>query len=646
MEPLPLPTTSSRRRDRVTYIHDEDVGNYSYGYGHPMKPHRMRMTHNLVSNYGLHRYMHLVRPRRATREQMTAFHTDEYVDFLQRVTPETVAELTGDGTRFLIGEDCPAFGGLFEFCSISAGGSLSAAHAINDGTADVAINWAGGLHHAKKREASGFCYVNDIVLAILELLRTHLRVLYIDIDIHHGDGVEEAFYTTDRVMTVSFHKFGDFFPGTGDVRDIGIKKGKGYAVNVPLKDGVGDVEFGGIFRPVLQHIMDWYRPGAVVLQCGADSLAGDKLGCFNLSMRGHAECVRFMQSFGVPLICLGGGGYTVRNVARTWTYETGLMLGKELPEDLPFNEYIQYFGPEYKLDVPPTSMDNQNTREYLEGLVKKIVENLRCLNPAPSVGMHETPAHSINPADMDLEDDDESDLDQRITQRLRDAHVERFGDELSGDEGSSSDEGGRGSEMGAEGHDVAGQVPFRAGYASKARSIASTPNGSRRGSTMKRGNSNASLLGAGTHDLAARFGNPTYALEAAANGRRSSVQFSGLLGGPARDDVLGMGFGTQSRSGRKSGKRNFFSSRAKVEPKSSGGKASGSLAQDENGRHEQGVQMIQGKSSSGVSRRKPAMPVLGIGRSAAVAVDNDASEVADTPLASPLPLHGATSIAA
>ncbi len=97
---------------------------------------------------------------------------------------------------------------------------------LNHGLVDVAINWAGGLHHAKKSEASGFCYVNDIVLAILELLKYHARVLYIDIDIHHGDGVEEAFYTTDRVMTVSFHKFGDFFPGTGKLDDIGADKGK------------------------------------------------------------------------------------------------------------------------------------------------------------------------------------------------------------------------------------------------------------------------------------------------------------------------------------------------------------------------------------------------------------------------------------
>lgn len=144
------------------------------------------------------------------------------------------------------------FDGVYEFCQTSAGGSIAAAIKLNHGISDVAINWAGGLHHAKKQEASGFCYINDIVLAILELLkyskihaymtyspgkftwrnnihlqcvalvydicRYHKRVLYVDIDVHHGDGVEEAFYSTDRVMTVSFHKYGEYFPGTGDIK--------------------------------------------------------------------------------------------------------------------------------------------------------------------------------------------------------------------------------------------------------------------------------------------------------------------------------------------------------------------------------------------------------------------------------------------
>ena len=258
-------------------------------------------------------------------------------------------------------------------------------------------------------------------------------MLYIDIDVHHGDGVEEAFYLTDRVMSCSFHKYGDFFPGTGNINDIGMKKGRGYAVNVPLRDGIEAESFGAIFRPVIQHIMDWFRPGAVVLQCGADSLAGDKLGCFNLSMRGHANCVEFVRSFGVPMMCVGGGGYTVRNVARTWTYETGLLLGEKLDENLPYNEYMQYFGPEYKLDVPETGMDNLNTPAYLDSLRTRIIDHLRDMPFAPSVQHQQTPRYSFNPAE-DLSDDEDSDIDERISQHLRDTHTQLYGDELSDDD--------------------------------------------------------------------------------------------------------------------------------------------------------------------------------------------------------------------
>ena len=176
-------------------------------------------------------------------------------------------------------------------------------------------------------------------MGIIELLRSHQRVLYIDIDVHHGDGVEEAFYTTDRVMTVSFHKYGEYFPGTGELRDIGINLGKYYSVNFPLRDGITDEAYKDIFEPVIGAVMEHYKPGAVVLQCGGDSLSGDRLGCFNLSMRGHANCVNFVKSFNKPTLVLGGGGYTMRNVARTWAYETGQLLGMEMPSTLPYTEY-------------------------------------------------------------------------------------------------------------------------------------------------------------------------------------------------------------------------------------------------------------------------------------------------------------------
>lgn len=350
-----------------------------------MKPHRVRMTHNLVVNYGLYRKMEMFRPRLISPTAMTRFHSDDYINFLKTITPDNMQDYVRQLQRFNVGEDCPVFDGLFEFCQLYTSGSIGGSARLNEGRADVVINWAGGLHHAKKAEASGFCYVNDCVLAILELLKCHQRVLYIDIDIHHGDGVEEAFYTTNRVMTVSFHKFGEYFPGTGDVLDCGYAEGKNYAINFPLNDGMDDDSFRSIFRPVIQSIMERYAPGAVVLQCGADSLSGDRLGCFNLSLKGHADCVDFVRSFNVPLLVLGGGGYTLRNVPRCWTYETAVLLGEgdTIKDALPYNDYFEYFGPDYRLHLPVSNMENLNSREYLDRTKVQLLEILREVEPVP-----------------------------------------------------------------------------------------------------------------------------------------------------------------------------------------------------------------------------------------------------------------------
>jgi len=379
---------------RVSYFYQGDVGLYYYGPGHPMKPHRLRMTHQLLLAYGLYRKMEVYKPKLGNDHQLQRFHSEEYIDFLKNISPDNMKHYSAQMQKFNVGEytDCPVFDGMYEFCSTYTGCSIDGAVKLNHGLTDVAINWSGGLHHAKKMEASGFCYVNDIVLAILELLKYHPRVVYIDIDIHHGDGVEEAFYTTDRVMTVSFHKFGDFFPGTGDIRDVGVKAGKYYSVNVPLNEGVDDRSYQAVFKPVMEKVMEMYRPTAIVLQCGADSLTGDRLGCFNLTLEGHAACVEYMKSFNVPMLVLGGGGYTVRNVARCWAYETSVLLGVPLSNDIPYNDFFEYYAPDFKLHLTPSSgMENQNKPDQLQAITARILQNLRSLQGAPSVQMHPVP---------------------------------------------------------------------------------------------------------------------------------------------------------------------------------------------------------------------------------------------------------------
>lgn len=293
------------------------------------------------------------------------------------------------------------------------------------------------MHHAKKSEASGFCYVNDIVLGILELLKYHQRVLYIDIDVHHGDGVEEAFYTTDRVMTVSFHKYGEYFPGTGDLRDIGAGKGKYYAVNIPLRDGMDDDSYESIFVPIISKVMETFQPSAVVLQCGADSLTGDRLGCFNLTVKGHGKCVEFVKKYGLPFMMVGGGGYTIRNVSRAWTYETSVALGVEIANELPYNDYFEYFGPDFKLHISPSNMANQNTTDYLEKIKSRLFENLRMLPHAPGVQVQAIPEDALN---EESDNEDKVDKDERLPQKDLDKRVvpeNEFSD--SEDEG----EGGR-----------------------------------------------------------------------------------------------------------------------------------------------------------------------------------------------------------
>lgn len=394
----------------VSYHFNSDVSQYHYGVRHPMKPFRLMLTDHLVSSYGLHKIMDLYETREATRDELLEFHSADYIEFLSKVSPDTLSKMPrGSLEKFNIGDDCPIFQGIFEYSSLYAGASLDASRKLIAGQSEIAINWSGGLHHAKKAKPSGFCYVNDIVLAILNLLRFHPRVLYVDIDLHHGDGVQEAFYTTDRVFTVSFHKYnGEFFPGTGDFDEIGCSRGKHFALNVPLDDGIDDDSYINLFKSIMDPLITSYKPTVIIQQCGADSLGHDRLGCFNLNIRAHGECVKFVKSFGIPMLVVGGGGYTPRNVSRLWTYETGLLNDVLLPQDIPENiPFRDWFGPDYSLHpVLDDLYENKNSKKFLENVRIRCLESLRYLKGAPSVRMDQEiiPTQDISGLTQDEEE--------------------------------------------------------------------------------------------------------------------------------------------------------------------------------------------------------------------------------------------------
>lgn len=192
---------------------------------------------------------------------------------------------------------------------------------------------------------------------------------------------------------MSFHKYSsDFFPGTGNLSEIGSDLGKYFSLNVPLQDGIDDESYISLFKAVMEPTITTFRPSSIVLQCGADSLGCDRLGTFNLSIAAHGECVRFIKSFDLPLLVLGGGGYRGSSVARCWAYETGVLAGVSLPDELPPNNYYDFFAPDYHLHPPLTGhIQNLNTRHSLERIRVTIREKLRYMNGAPSVQMQEIP---------------------------------------------------------------------------------------------------------------------------------------------------------------------------------------------------------------------------------------------------------------
>ncbi|MDH7568169.1 MAG: acetoin utilization protein AcuC [Armatimonadota bacterium] len=323
---------------KAALVWSDDFITYDFGLGHPLRPRRLTATRQLMEAYGL-----LARPEvqvvdapLATEAEVLMVHTREYYD--------TVAALSGDESRCrpwdhgFSSTDNPAFRGMLEASLRYTGASLQAARLVSAGQVPRAFNPAGGLHHAKPDRASGFCIFNDAAIAIADLLHRHQRVLYLDLDAHHGDGVQYVFYDSPRVMTISMHESGRFlFPGTGAPSERGVGDGAGYSVNIPLHPGTRDETFWRVFHTLVPPLVESFDPEVVVVQVGVDTHALDPLAHLELSVDGILRVVRAIRDWNRPLVALGGGGYNVDVVARAWTLVLACLAEVDLPDATPAN---------------------------------------------------------------------------------------------------------------------------------------------------------------------------------------------------------------------------------------------------------------------------------------------------------------------
>ncbi|MFQ5353863.1 MAG: acetoin utilization protein AcuC, partial [Thermodesulfobacteriota bacterium] len=295
-----------------SFLYNDDFASVSYGEGHPMRPARLRLCRELISALGLDNLPHgeITPSLPAGYEDLLLVHSPEYIRILQEADSGSIP---AGAARYGLGAgDNPVFRGVYRWSCLSAGASLQAARMVLDGEAKRAFNIAGGLHHAMQERASGFCYINDAALAIEYLVRAGKRVAYVDVDAHHGDGVQEAFYNTDKVLTISLHESGqNLFPGTGFVEERGSGEGLGYSVNVPLPPETGDGLYLKTLKALVPDLISAFSPDVLVTQLGADSLAGDPLTHLKLTISGFEEIVEVFSGLNLPWVALGGGGYDI-----------------------------------------------------------------------------------------------------------------------------------------------------------------------------------------------------------------------------------------------------------------------------------------------------------------------------------------------
>ncbi len=318
--------------EHAEMIYSDEYLAYNFGEGHPFNPLRLKLTMNLIDSMGFPMVMRS--PRRATVAELELAHDPSYIEAVRRMS-ET-GQASWDAIGFGLGtDDDPVFPGMHEAASLAVGGSLVAGQEIVQGRTQHALNLAGGLHHAMYGAASGFCIYNDIVVAI-RYLRAAMgwRVLYLDIDAHHGDGVQAAFYDDPEVLTISFHETGRYlFPGTGDISELGMGKGYGYALNVPLEPFTGDNSWQECLEAVLPRVLERFEPNILVTQHGCDGHAWDPLTDLFATTKFYWAAAERAHQWSHTYcngrwLAVGGGGYELaRVVPRAWTLLWMAMAG-------------------------------------------------------------------------------------------------------------------------------------------------------------------------------------------------------------------------------------------------------------------------------------------------------------------------------
>ena len=319
----------------AVFIYSSEFEKYSYPPEHPFNTIRATRVREIVSSMGLlsGSGSSEVAPKPAERIVLKKFHTARYLHALKTAAAghwDVEALQMGIGSQ-----DCPIFKGLYEYSALAAGGTLTAAKMILSGEAEIAFNPSGGYHHAGPELAAGFCYINDVALACIVLAEQKKRVLYLDVDVHNGDGVANEFYDRSDVLTISFHQNPKtLFPGTGFENEIGTGEGKGYCVNVPLPVGTYDQAYLKAIETIVLPLTRAYNPDVIVFELGADALAGDPLANLCLTNNVYADIIHHLMSFNKPIVATGGGGYNVENTVRAWALAWSIFCGADQGEDM------------------------------------------------------------------------------------------------------------------------------------------------------------------------------------------------------------------------------------------------------------------------------------------------------------------------